>query len=63
VARYALTVVDEASMLAPDDYAALRAHGGALLLVGDPGQLPPVKSDFSAVDAPRPRADPDHAPG
>jgi exodeoxyribonuclease-5 len=52
VARYALTVVDEASMLAPDDYAALRAHGGALLLVGDPGQLPPVKSDFSAVEEP-----------
>lgn len=52
VARYRLVVVDEASMLQPDDYAALRAHGGALLLVGDPGQLPPVKSDFSAVDAP-----------
>jgi exodeoxyribonuclease V len=52
VPHYPLVVVDEASMLQADDHAALRAHGVRLLLVGDPGQLPPVRSDYSAVDHP-----------
>lgn len=44
--RRALVVVDEASMVTRADHDALvEAHGGALVFVGDPAQLPPVDPD------------------
>jgi exodeoxyribonuclease-5 len=42
---YSLIVVDEASMLTTSQVQDLRSFGLPILLVGDPGQLPPVVSN------------------
>lgn len=42
-----LLVLDESSMVSEEDVARLRAFGVPLLLVGDHGQLPPVKAKMN----------------
>lgn len=43
-----LLVLDESSMVSEEDVSRLRAFGVPLLLVGDHGQLPPVKAKMNA---------------
>ena len=42
-----LLVLDESSMVSEEDVARIRAFGVPLLLVGDHGQLPPVKAQMN----------------
>jgi exodeoxyribonuclease-5 len=54
-----LIVIDEASMVPSDIMADLKAYGIRMLLVGDHGQLPPVK-DFSEGKSRRSKSGYDH---
>jgi exodeoxyribonuclease-5 len=47
--RYGVFLVDEGSMLTTRQVADIRAHGLPVIWVGDPGQLPPVKSATTDV--------------
>lgn len=42
-----LVIVDESSMLSPEQVADVRSFGVPVLLVGDHGQLPPVKAPMN----------------
>jgi exodeoxyribonuclease V len=50
--NYTLVVVDEASMCSPEMFADLQVHGVPILLVGDHGQLPPVRAAGGLIDNP-----------
>jgi hypothetical protein len=42
-----LVIIDESSMLSPEQVADVRSFGVPVLLVGDHGQLPPVKAQMN----------------
>ncbi len=48
-ADYELIVVDEVSMLPEELWYQLLSHGIYVLAMGDPGQLPPVKSNAAPI--------------
>ncbi len=48
----ALVVLDEVSMVGPEMAADLLAFGKPILVLGDPGQLPPIKSTGAFTEAP-----------
>ena len=47
-----LIVLDEVSMVGPEMAADLLAFGKPILVLGDPGQLPPIKGAGAFTDAP-----------
>ncbi|WP_191084759.1 ATP-dependent DNA helicase [Roseococcus microcysteis] len=48
----ALVVLDEVSMVGPEMAADLLAFGKPILVLGDPGQLPPIKGAGAFTEAP-----------
>jgi exodeoxyribonuclease V len=50
--EYRLIALDEASMASQEMLADLQVHGVPILLVGDHGQLPPVRAAGGLVDKP-----------
>lgn len=42
-----IVIIDEASMLSPEQVADIRSFGLPVILVGDNGQLPPVKAEMN----------------
>lgn len=46
-----LIVLDEVSMVGPEMASDLLAFGKPILVLGDPGQLPPIKGDGAFTDA------------
>lgn len=42
-----IVIIDESSMLSPEQVADVRSFGVPILLVGDHGQLPPVKAEMN----------------
>lgn len=51
--RYALIIIDEASMVTSDIWEDLLSYDVPILAVGDHGQLPPVNSEFNLMDNPQ----------